>query len=208
MRLTKSALFGLALMTVPLLAAPAAAQTATAAARLQLLEDRDALRSLAYHYGRGNDELSIHLGDRAKGRELAAAEYARSFAPDIEIEVFALGSPLRQVKGIAAWVDFADGFFKAKNYSSSLHLMSNFDISFIDADTARVNAYVGVPHFIRSAAKDQRSADTIVEYMLCRYDYVARRQRDGSWRIAKLRIDLEEIASTPGFYAGGQGKGL
>lgn len=222
--MNRSVLFAFAAFAAvaPLVIAPAPAQSpakpGTAAydvwvgqqlGKLQQVADRDALRSLAFHYARGNDELSVHFADRAKGRARAAAEYAQAFTPDVKITVYPLRSttPLRQVVGIPDWIAFADGFFENAKYSSSLHLMSNFDIKFVDADTARVGAYAGVPHFIQSAAKDTSSVAVTLEYMLCRYDYVARRQADGSWRIVEFTIHLDEIARSAGFYPSGQAAG-
>jgi hypothetical protein len=178
-------------------------------ARLQVSADRDALRQLAFHYARGNDELSVHFADRANGRARAAAEYAQAFAPDVKITVYPLrnATPLREVTGIPDWIAFADGFFENANYSSSLHLMSNFDIDFTDADTARVSAYAGVPHFIRSDARTAEAQAVTLEYMLCRYDYVARRQADGGWKIVEFTIYLDEIQRSQGFYPGGQAAG-
>jgi len=177
--------------------------------RLQQAADRDAIRQLAFHYARGNDELSVHYANRPLGRSLAQAEYAQGFAPDVKITVYPLRSPtpLREVTGIPDWIAFADGFFSNAKYSSSLHLMSNFDIKFTDADTARVSTYAGVPHFIQSGAKSADALDTTLEYMLCRYDYVAKRQADGSWKITNFTIYLDEIQRSKGFYPGGQANG-
>lgn len=43
--------------------------------------------------------------------------------------------------------------------------------------------------------------------MLCRYDYVAKRRSDGSWRIVDFTIDFDEIARGAGFYPNGQAAG-
>jgi hypothetical protein len=208
--------------TALLVAVPAAAQTAprpgTAAydtwvgerlATLQQSSDRDAIRQLAFHYARGNDELSVHFANRGEGRRLAQAEYAQAFTPDVKITVYPLrnATPLREVVGIPDWIAFADGFFETANYSSSLHLMSNFDIDFPDADTARVSAYAGVPHFIRSDARTPEAQAVTLEYMLCRYDYVAKRQADGGWKITEFTIYLDEIQRSQGFYPSGQASG-
>ncbi|MDX2234400.1 MAG: nuclear transport factor 2 family protein [Hyphomonadaceae bacterium] len=177
--------------------------------RLQQAADRDAIRQLAFHYARGNDELSVHFNDRPLGRTRAQAEYAQAFAPDVSITVYPLRSstPLRKVSGIADWIAFADGFFENAKYSSSLHLMSNFDIRFTGPDTARASAYAGVPHFIQSTARTAEAQAVTLEYMLCRYDYVAKRQADGSWRITEFTIYLDEIQRSQGFYPGGQASG-
>lgn len=177
--------------------------------RLQQSADRDAIRQLAFHYARGNDELSVHFNDRALGSRRAQAEYAEAFAPEVKITVYPLrnATPLREVTGISAWIAFADGFFKNANYSSSLHLMSNFDIDFTDSDTARVSAYAGVPHFIRSDARTPEAQAVTLEYMLCRYDYTAKRQADGRWKITQFTIYLDEIQRSQGFYPGGQAGG-
>lgn len=209
-----------AVIGASLLITPAAAQTTPrpgtagfdrwAAGELARLSDLEAVRSLTYHYGRGNDELSVRYANQGLGRERAIAEYAQAFAPDVRITVYPLRSstPLRQVTGIDAWTDFAGGFFQNANYSSTLHLMSNFDITLTDADTATGTAYAGVPHFIRSAnARSEATQDTTLEYMLCRYAFTARRQADGSWRIVEFNIYLDEIWRADGFYPGGQASG-
>jgi hypothetical protein len=178
--------------------------------RLQQSADREAIRDLAFHYGRGNDELSVHFADRALGRSRAEAEYAQAFAPEVSITVYPLRSstPLQQVTGIPDWIKFVDTYFETAKYSSTLHLMSNFDIRFTDADTAQASAYAGVPHFIQSAARSAEADDVTLEYMLCRYDYVAKRQPDGSWKITDFTINLDEIQRSRGFYPGGQASGI
>lgn len=203
-----------------LLITPAAAQTAPrpgtaafdrwAASELTRLSDLDAVRALTYHYGRGNDELSLRYADLETARARAQAEYAQAFAPDVRITVYPLRSatPLRQVTGIDAWTDFASGFFQNANYSSTLHLMSNFNLTLTGADTAIGSAYAGVPHFIRSAsARSEATQATTLEYMLCRYAFTARRQADGTWRITEFTIYLDEIWRAEGFYPGGQANG-
>jgi hypothetical protein len=177
--------------------------------QLQRLADRDAIRQLMYHYGRGNDQLSAHYADRQKGGTLATAEYQRAFTPDMQITVFPLRgtTPLRQVKGIADWIAFAGGFFDQAKYSSTLHLMSNFTVDVVDASTARGTAYAHVPHYIQSAAKDPTGANVTVENMLARYEFAARRQQNGEWRIAEMTIYLDEIQRQTGFFPNGQAPG-
>ena len=77
-----------------------------------------------------------------------------------------------------------------------------------EALSAFTRAYALAPHFlVRAAARDAASADTAVEWMIARYAYQAERQRDGSWRISRLQINLDEIARSPGFFPGGQRNG-
>jgi len=177
---------------------------------LQRLRDENAVRSLIYHYGRGNDEIAIRYADRATARQRGAAEYAKSFAPDVRVEVFALGGdkPIGQISGIAAWVEFVDSYYANNGYSSTLHLMSNFEVNFSAPDRASVSAYALAPHFfVRTAAKDKATQDTAVEWMIARYVYEARRQSDGQWRIERLQVNLEEISRAQGFFPGGQRNG-
>jgi hypothetical protein len=177
--------------------------------RLQQYADRDAVEQLMYHYGRGNDELGRNFADREGGTSRAIAEYEKAFTSDVQITVYPLRSttPLRQVRGIAEWVPFVNGFFDQAKYSNTLHLMSNFDIAFPDANTARGTAFAHVPHYIRSAAKDAASADVTVENMLARYEFSAARQQDGSWRINTMTIYLDEIMRQNGFFPNGQQPG-
>lgn len=184
---------------------------ASALTRLQRLSDEDALRQLAYHYGRGNDAISIHHADRSKGVRLGSAEYAQAFTADTRVEVFALGGdkPIGSTVGVPAWAEFVDKFYAGYGYSSTVHLMSNFSIEFTAADTARISAYAIAPHFlVNAAAKDKSTADTTAEWMHCRYSYEAKRQPDGGWKMTRLTIHLEEIWRASGFFPGGQGKGL
>jgi hypothetical protein len=177
---------------------------------LQRLKDESDLRSLMVAYGRGNDAMSIHYADRVKARQLGASEYAKAFTANTRVEVHALGvdKPIGQVTGVAAWVDFVDKFYAGYGYSSTLHPMSNFEFGFDGPDRARISAYALAPHFfLKPAARDEASADTAIEWMLCRYAAQAERQADGSWKLAALQINLEEMSRTPGFYAGGQRNG-
>ena len=192
-------------------ARPARALSATASQQLlQRLADESALRDLMYAYGRGNDELSIHYADRKLARERGAAEYAKAFTAATRVEVYALGGdkPIGQLTGVPAWVEFVDQYYGGNGYSSTLHLMSNFEFGFDGADRARITAYALAPHFFqRAAAKDKASADTAVEWMLCRYAAQAERQPDGSWKLARLQINLEEMSRGVGFFPGGQRNG-
>lgn len=43
--------------------------------------------------------------------------------------------------------------------------------------------------------------------MLCRYQYEARRQANGEWRITRMQVNLGEIMQAEGFYPGGQRDG-
>lgn len=177
---------------------------------LQRLADESALRDLMYAYGRGNDELSIHHADRKLAKARGAAEYAKAFTPATRVEVFALGGdkPIGQLVGVPAWVDFVDQYYGGNGYSSTLHLMSNFEFGFEGPDRARITAYALAPHFfLRAAARDKASADTAVEWMLCRYAALAERQSDGSWKLARLQINLEEMSRAAGFFPGGQRDG-
>jgi hypothetical protein len=154
--------------------------------------------------------VAIHYADRPLARQRGAAEYAKAFAPDVKIEVFALGGekPIGEVTGIPAWTEFADKYYASNGYSSTLHLMSNFEIVFDGSNRANVSAYALAPHFfVRTAAKDTARADTAVEWMIARYAYRAERQRDGSWKIVRLQINLEEISRAAGFFPGGQRNG-
>ena len=179
-------------------------------ASVQRLSDQEALRTVAYSYGRGNDLLAIHHGDRAQGRAQALGEFTRAFTPDVVIEVYALGGdkPFRAVAGIPAWIEFGEGYFAANKFSSTAHLMSNFIFEFPDKDSATVSCYASVPHFILNpTAREAVNAGTSLEYMVCRYVHQAKRQADGTWKTYKLTIYLEEIWRTGGFYPGGQGAG-
>jgi len=189
---------------------PASAETPPAEPLARRLRDEESLRRLAYCYGRGLDELSIRHADRAKGRQLATEIYASCFDPNVVIEVRALGAvePLRSTTGVAAWVDFADGFFAQNKYSSTRHLMSNFAIELTGDDTARMTSYASIPHFLQAPeARDAKTAVPTVEYMIARYVDEARRGPDGSWRTTKKLVYLEEIWRGVGFFPGGQGVG-
>lgn len=187
-----------------------AAELAALRTRVTRLADADALRELAYAYGRGNDALAARWADREAGKKAGAAEYARAFAANVRVEVRALGAsePLGRIDGIPAWVDFVDQFYGGKGYAHTLHLMSNFRITFTGDSTARVSAYALAPHFLTQAAA--RAADrqaVVAEWMLCRYQYDAVRQADGSWRIVRMDIQLDEIMRHEGFFPDGQADG-
>jgi hypothetical protein len=198
-------------LTTPALAAPAPERlSGQQLATLQRLADESALRQLMFHYGRGNDEIAIRHADRPAGRARGAAEYEKAFTPATRVEVYALGGdkPIGQLTGVPAWVDFVDQYYAGAGYSSTLHLMSNFDIAFDGANRARLSAYALAPHFfVRAAARSKATADTAVEWMIARYALEAERQRDGGWKIARLQIHLEEMAHAPGFFPGGQRNG-
>lgn len=223
----KTLFLGLSL-TLALLASPAWAQSVSSPpgkpgsaaynqwlgqslSKLQRLADEDALRKLAYSYGRGNDAISIHHADRAQGIRLGTQEYSQAFTRDTRVEVYALGgaNPISTTVGVTAWAEFVDKYYAGNGYSSTVHLMSNFSIDMTGPDVARVSAYAIAPHFLVNAkARSAASADTTAEWMHCRYAYEARRQPDGGWRMVELKIYLEEIWRAGGYYPSGQAKGL
>jgi SnoaL-like domain len=189
-------------------AAPTSGGDVTAA--VQRLVDQEALRGLAYCYGRGLDEISRHHADRERGQRLATALYETCFDPAVVIEVYPLGAtePLRRTEGIADWVTFADAFFHDNGYSTTRHLMSNFAYEPLGPDAARLTSYASIPHFlIGPSARDASSAAPSVEYMLGRYEDEAARQPDGTWRTVRKTVYLEEIWRGVGFFPGGQGPG-
>jgi SnoaL-like domain len=217
-------LIALSMLAVTLAFSPAAAQVSGAPQpgtadydrwvgqqlnRLQQAADRDAVRQLMFHYGRGNDEIARNYADRETGSRRGTAEFEQAFASDVQITVIPLRAPtpLAQVKGIGDWVKFVSGYFDQQKYSNTLHLMSNFSVTFTNAATAEATAFANVPHYILSAAKTASDANVTVENMLCRYVYTARRQQDGSWRIATMTIYLDEIQRQSGFYPNGQQPG-
>jgi len=177
--------------------------------RLQTFADREAVQQLMYHYGRGNDEVGRNHADRETGSRRALVEYQKAFVSDVQITVYPLRSatPLNRSRTLAEWMPFVTGFYNTAKYSSTLHLMSNFDITFQDANTAQGSAFAHVPHYIQSAAKDAGAATVSVENMLCRYEFVARRQPDGAWKITDLSIYLDEIERQAGFFPNGQQPG-
>lgn len=188
----------------------AAAQSVPEEPIARRLRDEDALRTLAYCYGRGLDEISIHYANRPEGKRRATALYERCFEPNVTIEVYALGAdkPLRTTATIGEWVDFADGFFADNRYSSTRHLMSNFSVEMKGIDAATVTSYASIPHFLRSdTARDAASAAPTVEYMIARYVDEAARKPDGTWRTVRKTVYLEEIWRGTGFFPGGQGAG-
>jgi hypothetical protein len=108
---------------------------------------------------------------------------------------------------IPEWIAFAGGFFDQAKYSSTLHLISNFTVDIVDVNSARGTAYAHVPHYMQSSAKDQAAANVAVENMLARYDFTARRQQNGEWRINEMTIHLDEIQRQTGFFPNGQAPG-
>jgi hypothetical protein len=174
------------------------------------LRDEEAIKSLAYCYGRGLDELSLRSADRPKGRAAASALYAGCFDPKVEISVYPVGAkvPFKKTAGIQEWVDFADGFYASAGYSSTRHLMGNFFITRTGAGTATMISYGLAPHFLKSPAKDAAAAAPTLEYYSLRYSDELARQSDGSWRVLKKSVFFDEVWRGVGFFPNGNPDGL
>ena len=169
--------------------------------------DREDIEQLMVYYGRANDIIGRGHADRDAAREAAVAEYERAFTDDATITVFPLGSetPLQSTNNIPDWSAFVAGYFVNENYSSTLHLMSNFVIDFTDEDTAQASAFAINPHFILNREAGNPDAATRgMDLMNVRYEYEAERQEDGEWRIVDMTIHLDEIFNGIGFFGAGQ----
>jgi hypothetical protein len=186
---------------------PVAAQSGDGpalAAKIQKLEDQLAVLETQYCYGRAQDVIYRNYASEAKSKGDGLAAFQKCFTDNANISISLLGGDILQdTNALPDWVNFVYNFGQSNKYLSTRHLISNVEIKFEDADTATVYSSGVNPHFIKGSDKGNEPA---IDWIIGNYLSTVKRT-DKGWKIAKMRINGDEFARTPGFYPFGQTNG-
>jgi hypothetical protein len=208
MAMFKASLATFAVLTITTIATmPVVAQntdSSALAAKVQKLEDQLAVLETQYCYGRAQDVIYRNYASEAKSKGDGLAAFQKCFTDNANISISLLGGDILQdTKALPDWVNFVYNFGQSNKYLSTRHLISNIEIKFEDADTATVYSSGVNPHFIKGSDKGNEPA---VDWIIGNYLSTVKRT-DKGWKIAKMRINGDEFARTPGFYPFGQTNG-
>lgn len=172
------------------------AQIEDLAVRTQVLEDREAIRSVAECYGRGHDEIFRHLrGDQSP----SLAILRRCFTDDVQTDVFFFTetAPMAQLTSLAQLVGFIEQFAIDTSYTSARNIVGDIGIEFTGPDTAVMVSATSTPHFIQPPGP---GVQPTVDLVSARYRDEVVRGADGVWRTRKKALILDQFWRGSGSY--------
>ncbi len=172
------------------------AQLEDLAVRTQVLEDREAIRSVAECYGRGHDEIFRHL----QGDQSASLAILRNcFTDDVQSDVFFFNeqTPMAQLKSLGELVGFIEQFAVNTKYTGARNIVGDVGITFTGPDTATMVSATSTPHFIQPTGT---GAQPTVDIVSARYIDEVVRGADGVWRSRKKSLILDQFWRGTGSY--------
>lgn len=138
--------------------------------------DESAIQKIAIFYAHGVDTLG-----NERNPALALDHLRRGFTEDCAFQYFwPDGASFGNLAGLRAFVDFAQGFMREKDYRNTQHAVSNFLVEPVADGQARMASYVIARHFKRDNSQDIATA--------CYEDEIVR--VDGVWK-CRLRKCLQ-----------------
>lgn len=183
---------------------PGSAELAEVQARLQRLEDSEAIRDTQFCYGNAQDVVYRNYADEARAEREGLAAFQECFTDDANITItFFGGEPLEASGSLTEWIDFVWNFSQTEGYGSTRHLLSNLAVEFTGPDSAVVRSAGTTPHFIRGSETEEQPA---VDWITGNYRGDVVRTADG-WKLTTFQINGEEALRSPGFYPFGQSDG-
>src|SRR5262249_370079 len=121
--------------------------TASVAARLQRIEDLEAIRAIPGCYGIGHDLIYKHLG----GDQTEAADALQRCHVDAlttRVFLFDEATPATTLHSIRALIAFIESFAKDQGYTGARNVPGNVRVDFTGPTTARVLSSTVAPHFL------------------------------------------------------------
>lgn len=172
--------------------------------KLQIPEDLEAIRDTGYCYGRAQDVVYRNYADTERAKCEGLEAFRRCFTDDATFTITFFGSePVAQTPNLEAWVDFVIGFGQDSTYTSTRHLISNFEIELTGPDSAVMYSSGVNPHFIQESMSETGPA---VDWLIGNYRDELRRI-DGVWKVTGKTLNADEFLRSPGFYPNGQSDG-
>ncbi len=163
-------------------------------ARLQRMEDLEAVRAIPACYGFGHDLIFKHLG----GDQTAASDaLGRCHVNALTTRVFlfdetAATTTLHSIRELIA---FVESFAKDQGYSSARNVPGNVQVEFTGPTAARVQSSTVAPHFLTLGVKSPAA-----DFVEARYVSDVVRRGDGVWRVVEFDLVVQQIWRGVGGY--------
>ena len=168
--------------------------TAGVAARLQRIEDLEAVRAIPACYGYGHDLIFKHLGgDQTEATD--ALQRCHVNALTTRVFLFDETTPATTLHSIGDLIAFVESFAKDQGYSSARNVPGNVQVAFTGPTTARVQSSTVAPHFLTLGPKSPAT-----DFVEARYVSDVVRGDDGVWRVVEFDLVVQQIWRGVGGY--------
>jgi hypothetical protein len=168
--------------------------TAGVAARIQQLEDLEAVRAIPACYGYGHDLIFTHLGgDQAEA--INALRRCHVNALTTNVFLFNETTAITTLHSIRDLIGFVESFANDQGYSSARNVPGNVQVEFTGPATARVQSSTVAPHFLTIGPKSPA-----IDFVEARYVNKVVRGNDGVWRTVEFDLIVQQIWRGAGTY--------
>ena len=168
--------------------------TAGVAARLQRIEDLEAVRAIPACYGYGHDLIFKHLGgDQTEATD--ALQRCHINALTTRVFLFDETTAATTLHSIGDLIAFVESFAKDQGYTSARNVPGNVQVEFTGATTARVQSSTVAPHFLTLGPKSPAT-----DFVEARYVSDVVRGGDGVWRAVEFDLVVQQIWRGVGVY--------
>jgi hypothetical protein len=169
--------------------------TAGVAARLQRLEDLEAVRAIPACYGYGHDLIFKHLnGDQTEAAE--ALRRCHENALTTRVFLFDETRAAMTLHSIRDLIAFVESFARDQGYSSARNVPGNVQVAFTGPTSARVQSSTVAAHFLTLGQKSPAA-----DFVEARYVSDVVRGTDGVWRVIEFDLVVQQIWRGVGVYA-------
>ena len=168
--------------------------TTAVSARIQQLEDREAVRAIPACYGYGHDLIFKHLG----GDQTDAINALRRCHVDAlttNVFLFNETTATTTLHSIRELIGFVESFATDQGYSSARNVPGNVQVEFTGPATARVQSSTVAPHFLTIGPKSPAT-----DFVEARYVNNVVRGNDGVWRTVEFDLVVQQIWRGVGAY--------
>ena len=168
--------------------------TAALSARIQQLEDLEAVRAIPACYGYGHDLIFKHLGgDQTEA--INALRRCHVNALTTNVFLFNETTATTTLHSIRELIGFVESFAKDQGYSSARNVPGNVQVEFTGPATARVQSSTVAPHFLTIGPKSPAT-----DFVEARYVNNVVRRNDGVWRTVAFDLVVQQIWRGVGTY--------
>jgi hypothetical protein len=163
-------------------------------ARIQQLEDLEAVRAIPACYGYGHDLIFKHLGgDQTEALDALRRCHVNALTTNVFLfNETAAATTLRSIRDL---IGFVESFAKDQGYSSARNVPGNVQVEFTGPATARVRSSTVAPHFLTIGPKSPAT-----DFVEARYVNNVVRGSDGVWRTVEFDLVVQQIWRGAGVY--------
>jgi hypothetical protein len=164
------------------------------AARLQHIEDLEAVRAIPECYGYGHDLIFTHLGsDQTEAINALRRCHVNTLTTNVFL--FDETTPTTTLHSIRDLIAFVESFAKDQGYSSARNVPGNVQVEFTGPATARVQSSTVAPHFLTVGPRSPAA-----DFVQARYMSNVIRGNDGVWRAVEFDLVVQQIWRGAGAY--------